>query len=95
MQEDFLHYLWKHKKIDIANLKTTNGETISIVSVGQNNLNSGPDFFASQLKIDNQLWAGNVEIHVKSSDWFVHNHETDKASSNARCPCLKFGARRP
>jgi len=82
MQEDFLHYIWKYKKIDITNLKTTNGENISIVSIGQHNLNSGPDFFAAQLKIDNQLWAGNVEIHVKASDWFVHNHETNKAYDN-------------
>jgi hypothetical protein len=82
MQEDFLHYLWKHKKIDTANLITTNGETISIVSVGQHNQNSGPDFFASQLIIDDQFWAGNVELHIKSSDWFVHNHETDKAYDN-------------
>ena len=82
MQEDFLHYLWKHKKIDTANLITTNGETISIVSVGQHNQNSGPDFFASQLIIDGQFWAGNVELHIKSSDWFVHKHETDKAYDN-------------
>lgn len=82
MQEDFLHYIWKHKKVNTLNLKTTNGELISIISVGQHNLNSGPDFFAAQLKIDVQLWAGNVEIHVKASDWFVHNHETDKAYDN-------------
>ncbi len=82
MQEDFLHYIWKHKKVNTLNLKTTNGELISIISVGQHNLNSGPDFFAAQLKIDDQLWAGNVEIHVKASDWFVHNHETDKAYDN-------------
>ncbi|MFB9055308.1 DUF2851 family protein [Mariniflexile ostreae] len=77
MQEDFLHYIWKHKKFDASSLETTEKETISLVSVGQHNLNSGPDFFNAQLKIDNQLWAGNVEIHVKSSDWFLHNHETD------------------
>lgn len=82
MQEDFLHYLWKHKQIDVTNLKTTIGEDVSIVSVGQHNQNSGPDFFAAQLKIDGQLWAGNVELHVKSSDWFVHNHEIDKAYDN-------------
>jgi len=82
MQEDFLHYLWKHKKIDVTNLKTANGKDIFIISVGQHNQNSGPDFFAAQLKIDNQLWAGNVEIHIKSSDWFVHNHEIDKAYDN-------------
>ena len=82
MQEDFLHYLWKHKKFNVTNLKTTNGKTIEIVSGGQHNHNAGPDFFTSQLKIDNQLWAGNVEIHVKASDWFVHNHENDKAYDN-------------
>ena len=82
MQEDFLHYLWKHKKFDTSNLKTNNNEVVEIVSVGQHNMNSGPDFFNAQMKIGDQLWAGNVEIHVKSSDWFVHNHEVDRAYDN-------------
>jgi len=82
MHEDFLHYLWKHKKIDVLNLVTTDFETIEIVSEGQHNLNSGPDFFNAQLRIAEQHWAGNVEIHLKSSDWFLHNHETDKAYDN-------------
>ena len=82
MHEDFLHYLWKHKKIDVLNLVTTDFETIEIVSVGQHNLNSGPDCFNAQLRIAEQHWAGNVEIHLKSSDWFLHNHETDKAYDN-------------
>lgn len=79
MQEDFLHYIWKHKKTDLNNLETTQGEPVLITSVGQHNFNSGPDFFNAQLKIGEQLWAGNVEIHIKSSDWFLHNHEQDKA----------------
>ncbi|MGM5470686.1 DUF2851 family protein [Flavobacteriaceae bacterium LMO-SS05] len=82
MQEEFLHYIWKHKKLDVRNLKTTKNEPIEIISVGQHNLNSGPDFFNAQLKLGHQLWAGNVEIHIKSSDWFVHNHEQDKAYDN-------------
>lgn len=82
MQEDFLHYIWQHKKINGIHLKTTQHESLEILSVGQHNINSGPDFFNSHLKIGDQLWAGNVEIHVKSSDWFVHNHETDKAYDN-------------
>ena len=82
MHEDFLHYLWKHKKIDVLKLVTTDFETVEIVSAGQHNLNSGPDFFNAQLRIADQLWAGNVEIHLKSSDWFLHNHETDKAYDN-------------
>tara|TARA_R110002049_G_scaffold116110_1_gene268448 strand:- start:7656 stop:8927 length:1272 start_codon:yes stop_codon:yes gene_type:complete len=82
MQEDFLHYIWKHKKFDVSNIKTQANDAISVVSVGQHNLNSGPDFFNAQLKIGNQLWAGNVEIHIKSSDWFLHNHETDANYDN-------------
>lgn len=82
MQEDFLHYIWKHKKIQFNNLKTTFGESIIVTLVGQHNFNSGPDFFNAKIKIGNQLWAGNVEIHIKSSDWFLHNHEQDKAYDN-------------
>ena len=82
MQEDLLHYIWKHKAFNTSQLKTTKGEAISINLLGQHNHNSGPDFFNSQLSIDSQFWAGNVEIHIKSSDWYVHNHETDKAYDN-------------
>ncbi|UKM64631.1 DUF2851 family protein [Flavobacteriaceae bacterium GSB9] len=82
MQEDFLHYIWKHRKFQISNISTTAGEHIALVSNGQHNFNSGPDFFNAQLKINDQLWAGNVEIHVKSSDWFLHNHEQDPAYDN-------------
>lgn len=82
MQEDFLHYIWKHKKFNVSTIKTTDNETVFIVSVGQHNQNSGPDFFNAQLKIGDQLWAGTVEVHIKSSDWFLHNHENDKAYDN-------------
>ena len=48
-----------------------------IVKNGTYNTNSGPDFLNAQLKIDNQFWSGNIEIHLKSSDWYLHNHEVD------------------
>ncbi|SHG48542.1 DUF2851 family protein [Winogradskyella jejuensis] len=82
MQEDFLHFIWKYKRFTITDLLTVNGEPLKLIYLGQHNLNAGPDFFNAQLIIANQKWAGNVEIHVKSSDWYVHNHETDKAYDN-------------
>ncbi len=82
MNEDFLHYLWKFKKINFQNIKTTKNESIEIISVGDHNFNSGPDFFNAKLIIGKQLWAGNVEIHIKSSDWYVHHHEKDKNYNN-------------
>lgn len=82
MKEDFLHYLWKFKKFDTLNLKTSAGEEISIVNAGQYLELAGPDFFNAQIIIGNQKWAGNVEIHLKSSDWYVHHHENDRAYEN-------------
>ena len=79
MKEDFLHYLWKFKKFDISSLKTSIGEDITIVNVGQYLQLAGPDFFNAQITIGNQKWAGNVEIHIKSSDWYIHHHERDEA----------------
>lgn len=82
MRENFLHFVWKHKKFNVLQLKTVNNELIELISVGQHNHDAGPDFFNAKLKIANQLWAGNVEIHVKSSDWYLHGHETNKAYDN-------------
>jgi hypothetical protein len=82
MKEDFLHYLWKFKKFDTLNLKTSNQEEITISNVGQYLELAGPDFFNAQITIGNQKWAGNVEIHLKSSDWYVHHHEKDSGYEN-------------
>lgn len=82
MQEDFLHYLWRYKKFEVSKIKTINNDLISVISVGDYNQDAGPDFFNSQLRIGEQLWAGNVEIHIKSSDWFLHNHEVDSNYDN-------------
>lgn len=82
MKEDFLHYLWRYGKFSKSNLCTTSGEDVIVYAVGELNQNSGPDFFNSRLLIGDQLWAGNVEVHLKSSDWYLHNHEKDLRYNN-------------
>ena len=79
MKEDFLHYLWKFKNFETENLKTSNGEPLTIINSGSYLQTAGPDFFNAQITIGNQKWAGNIEIHLKSSDWYVHHHERDEA----------------
>ena len=61
---------------------TTNNQVVKVISVGEHNQLAGPDFFNATLTIDGQKWAGTVEIHLKSSDWFVHGHETDANYDN-------------
>ncbi len=82
MKEDFLHYLWRYNKFDTTKLQTTENKSVTIINPGDYLQSSGPDFFNAKLIIDSQKWAGNVEIHVKSSDWYLHHHEKDKAYDN-------------
>ncbi len=82
IKEDFLHYLWKFQKFTTTNLTSTSGQKIQILQVGQHNHNAGPDFYNAHVIIDNQFWAGTVEIHVKASDWYLHGHEKDTNYNN-------------
>ena len=82
MKEDLLHFVWRTKRFDLSDLKTTEGEEIQIQSFGEHNTHAGPDFFNAKIKIGETLWAGNVEMHLKSSDWNKHNHSEDRAYDN-------------
>lgn len=82
MKEDFLEYIWRYRKFLDKSLKTTQGATLAILDVGIVNRNAGPDFFNSKIRINQQLWVGTVELHIKASDWYVHRHHLDKAYSN-------------
>ena len=82
MKEDFLHYLWKFKKFNTSNLQTIQKQSVAIIHSGQYLQLAGPDFFNARIDIGNQHWAGNVEIHLKSSDWYLHHHENDSAYDN-------------
>ncbi|MEX0273679.1 MAG: DUF2851 family protein [Flavobacteriaceae bacterium] len=82
MQEDFLHYLWRFKKLPFSQMTSTDGKVVSIVDFGMYNQHTGPDFFNARILIGEQLWAGNVEMHLKSSDWYAHGHELDKNYDN-------------
>ncbi|MBV6485508.1 MAG: hypothetical protein KFKLKKLM_02078 [Flavobacteriales bacterium] len=80
--EDFLHYIWTFKLFNTKDLNTVQNEPITILKSGQHNTDAGPDFFNAQIKIGETTWAGNVEIHINSSDWLKHQHQKDNAYNN-------------
>ncbi|MDD3741527.1 MAG: DUF2851 family protein [Bacteroidales bacterium] len=82
MQEDFLHFIYKNRLWDKACLYLVNGEKIEIIDTGTHNFDSGPDFFNAKIKIGDTIWAGNVEIHINSSDWDKHHHNKDLSYNN-------------
>lgn len=77
--EQLLHYVWKHKIFPLNALLTTAGLPVEVIDPGLPNLHDGPDFFNAKLKIDGTLWVGNVEIHLRASDWRHHGHDKDAA----------------
>jgi len=79
MDEEFLYYVWQQGLMDPTGLHTTSGEPVEIIHPGYRNHDSGPDFLDARLRIGGKLWAGHVEMHLRSSDWFAHHHETDPA----------------
>lgn len=98
MNEELLHYVWRYKKFPLGNLQTTDGEPIEIIDFGLPNTNAGADFSNAKIKINNLIWAGDVEIHLKSSDWQQHQHHKNRAYNNvilhvvAECNCRVFDA---
>jgi hypothetical protein len=82
MQEAFLHYLWQFQQFDKMNLRTTANEKITVLKVGTLNSDAGPDFLNVRLMIGEIEWAGNVEIHLRSSDWNQHQHTANQAYNN-------------
>ena len=72
------HYLWKNRMMG-RRMMTVDGLPLEIVSPGRHNDDAGPDFSDARIIIDGERWAGNVEIHVKASDWYAHGHQNDPA----------------
>lgn len=82
MNENYLHFLWKNKLLPLRDLNTIDGKKVEILHVGIHNLDSGPDFFNGKILLDQLTHSGNIEMHVKSSDWNLHGHQLDPAYSN-------------
>jgi hypothetical protein len=82
IKEETLQLIWERGLFRQNELKTTCGKDVSILSAGTKNLNAGPDFFNAKIKIGKTIWAGNVEAHLRSSDWERHSHQLDGAYNN-------------
>lgn len=79
MMESLMQYVWQHRLLLQTDLATVGGERVSVIDPGTLNRDSGPDFFNAKINIGDKMWAGDVEIHVRASDWHRHGHDGDRA----------------
>lgn len=82
MTEDLLIFLWKNKLYSPDSLVLPDGTKFEVVNPGEHNRDAGPDFFNTRIKIDNTIWAGNAEVHVRASDWIKHDHNSNESFQN-------------
>ena len=80
MKEEYMHFLWRMRFLPTRNFTLHDETEMEILEFGEYNENeSGPDFFHAKILIDGVLWFGHVEFHLKASDWYRHNHQSDTA----------------
>ena len=82
MKERLLQYIWQFQYFNKNELSTTDGDQLLIIQQGSFNTNQGADFSEAKIKIGDTTWAGNIELHIKSSDWNLHRHSSDKNYNN-------------
>jgi hypothetical protein len=82
VKEQFLHFVWQNRRFNPRGLKTICGQEVEVLDPGKLNLTDGPDFLNARIKLGDTIWAGNIEIHVSSSDWIRHRHSKDPRYKN-------------
>ena len=82
MTEAFIHYIWRTRRFDREALALADGTPVDILQFGNYNIGDGPDFSEGRVRIGDTLWAGHIEMHIKSSDWHHHRHQFDPGYDN-------------
>ena len=74
-----MQYIWQHRLWVQQDMHTVDGRAVQVIDPGRLNTNAGPDVFNAKVRIDGEMWVGNIEIHPRASDWFRHHHDKDEA----------------
>jgi len=80
--ENLMQFIWKLRLFNTMGLLSSDGEPLTVINLGQHNLNAGPDFLMSHIRLGDKEWHGNIEVHIRSSDWDRHHHQDDTAYNN-------------
>ena len=74
IDEAFVQKLWHEQRFFDTDMEAIDRRAIRVLKPGVWNHNEGPDFMHAEIEIDGKLHVGDVEIHLRSSEWYAHKH---------------------
>ena len=89
--ERHVQAIWYDGALRPASLHTTQGVPIEVLDPGEWNREAGPDFRHATIKVADRLMNGDVEIHLRPSDWRTHGHAQNPAYANVIAHVTWFG----
>jgi hypothetical protein len=70
---------WQNLLTQGGELRTESGQSLRVIYAGKTSDLPGSDFQNAVIAVNRHLLKGNIEVHVKSSDWHHHGHHLDPA----------------
>ncbi len=76
--EAILHAAWRNAGLERASVRGRDGHAYRVVYGGRPGGSLGPDFTDAVVERDDGVvFRGDIEIHVRESDWRAHGHHRD------------------
>jgi hypothetical protein len=77
VRESDLYRVWESGSLTGRKLFTLDRHRLEILEQGIRNFDAGPDFLDALIRFDGEMIRGDIEIHSRTADWYLHRHDTD------------------
>lgn len=91
LTEKHFRAVWYENRYERRGLRLADGRKISVVLPGEWNTGEGPDFLNAEIRIEDGVIQGDVEIHLRASDWIKHGHQKDSKYNRVILHVVLFG----
>ncbi len=95
LSERHVQAIWYDAALRPSELKTSQGQPVKVLESGEWNLEAGPDFLRATIEVDGVQLTGDVEVHMRPSDWRAHGHAADPAYANVVAHVTWLGGEQP
>ncbi len=89
--EKLLQQIWARQEFLTHGLRTVDGRSVRVIRPGRWNRLGGPDFLGASIELGDTVIEGDIEVHLRASDWTAHGHAGDRAYDGVALHVVLFG----